>query len=460
MRRTLAISLLTIRAAMRYRVVLVLAILLIGGVIVLPLIIKDDGTARGFTQIILTYTLTLTTALLGFATLWLSCGILAREIEEAQMQMVVVKPIARWQIWIGKWLGIMALNAVLLTIAGVAIYGLMQWRAQRLPAKAQTELRQEVLVARKAAREPIPPYQTDADRILQERLREGPPPEDINPRQLRQFVTERVKSEYQLVQPGYERRWTIPLGNPAGLKNVPMYIRAKFDPPVAAGLGETYPTMWQFGDPSSHAHYETNFMAPSESFFEFTIPPNLADANGVLHVRFINSTDKPLIFPLEDGLEVLYRTGGFGLNFARGIGVIFCWLALLAALGLAGASFLSFPVAAFCTIGVLFTVLSSGTLKQIIAEGGVIAVNPNTGYADNFHILNQIAVPVAKGMLATFDLARGFSPIDYLSSGRAITWGELFQAFLQICLLLGGGLAVIGIAIFTRRELATAQGTS
>src|SRR6476661_290624 len=122
MRRTLAIAILTLRAAFRYRVVLVMALLLLAGVIVLPLIIKDDGTARGFTQIILTYTLALTTTLLGFATLWLSCGILAREIEEAQMQMVVVKPIARWQIWFGKWLGILILNGMLLSLAGAAIY--------------------------------------------------------------------------------------------------------------------------------------------------------------------------------------------------------------------------------------------------------------------------------------------------------------------------------------------------
>src|SRR5688572_315035 len=128
MRRILAISFLTLRAAFRYRVVTVMAVLLLGGVIILPLIVKDDGTARGFTQIILTYTLTLTTTLLGFATLWLSCGILAREIEEAQMQMVVVKPIARWQIWIGKWLGILMLNAMLLAVAGVAIFILMQSR--------------------------------------------------------------------------------------------------------------------------------------------------------------------------------------------------------------------------------------------------------------------------------------------------------------------------------------------
>ena len=45
------------------------------------------------------------------------------------------------------------------------------------------------------------------------------------------------------------------------------------------------------------------------------------------------------------------------------------------------------------------------------------------------------------------------------SSGRAITWGELGLAFAQIVLLLGGFFALVGIGLFRRRELATAQGT-
>ncbi|MEW6160896.1 MAG: hypothetical protein AB1813_25995, partial [Verrucomicrobiota bacterium] len=84
MQRLLAITSLTIKAAFRFRLVLVLTVILLGGVIALPLMIKDDGTARGFTQIVLTYTLTMITALLGFATLWLACGTLARDVEEAQ----------------------------------------------------------------------------------------------------------------------------------------------------------------------------------------------------------------------------------------------------------------------------------------------------------------------------------------------------------------------------------------
>ena len=124
MQPLLAITWLTWKAAIRFRLFLVVAVLLLASVVGLPLLIKDDGTARGFTQILLTYTLTTITALLGFSTLWLACGTLARDIEDCQMQVVAVKPIARWQIWLGKWLGIVSLNAALLAISGAGLYAL------------------------------------------------------------------------------------------------------------------------------------------------------------------------------------------------------------------------------------------------------------------------------------------------------------------------------------------------
>src|SRR5512144_1237897 len=148
MQRLLAITWLTWKAAFRFRLFIVIAVLLLASVVGLPILIKDDGTARGFTQIILTYTLSVITALLGLSTLWLSCGTLARDIEECQVQVVAVKPVARWQIWFGKWLGIVSLNASLLALAGVCVFALLQWRATRLPPDQQAILRNEILVAR------------------------------------------------------------------------------------------------------------------------------------------------------------------------------------------------------------------------------------------------------------------------------------------------------------------------
>src|SRR5580658_7831765 len=214
MQRILAIAWLTWKAALRFRLFLVIAALLVLAVVGLPLIVKDDGTARGFAQIILTYTLSAVTVLLGFSTLWLSCGALARDIEECQIQVVATKPIARWQIWLGKWLGIASLNAALLALAGACIYGMLEWRASKLPAAEQKDLREQVLVARGSAKEQSYNDEIDAEteQVLQNRLKTSPlSPSDVE--EVRNQIREQVKSDFQLVPPTYTRQWQIDLGS-------------------------------------------------------------------------------------------------------------------------------------------------------------------------------------------------------------------------------------------------------
>ena len=194
-----------------------------------------------------------------------------------------------------------------------------------------------------------------------------------------------------------------------------------------------------------------------DTFHEFEVSSNLLDDKGVLTIVFLNVNNTMLLFPVEDGVEVLFPEGGFALNFARGLGIIFCWMALLAAVGLMAASFLSFPVAAFFSMALLAVVLSSGTLAETVASGSVGVGNDEKGIPGH-SAADMILIPAFKGILIVVSLAKNFSPIDSLSTGRAVTWGELGAAFGQIVLLLGGVIGVIGVALFSRRELATAQG--
>ena len=68
----------TLKAAIRYRFVVAMAVALLVIVFGIPLLVKSDGTAKGTVQIVLTYTLGSTTALLGIASLWMGCGTLDR----------------------------------------------------------------------------------------------------------------------------------------------------------------------------------------------------------------------------------------------------------------------------------------------------------------------------------------------------------------------------------------------
>jgi hypothetical protein len=461
MQRILAIAWLTWKAALRFRLFLVIAMLLLAAVVGLPLIIKDDGTARGFTQILLTYTLSAITGLLGLSTLWLSCGTLARDIEECQIQVVATKPIARWQIWLGKWLGIVTLNAALLAISGACVFGMLQWRAAHLSAAEQTILRGQVLVARGAARPPNPAADIDAEarQELKDRLKAHPElaGSAYLPEVERQ-IREQIKAPYQLVPPETYRVWQVDLSSQKNsLRDRPLQLRIKFNAAGASAAG-TFTGLWQVGDPQKMEPWRSEPMSLSpDTFHEFQIPANLIDDKGVLTIAFLNANNTSLLFPVEDGMEVLFPAGGFAPNFARGLGIIFCWMALMAAIGLMAASFLSFPVAAFFSMAVLAVVLSSGTLAETVESGSVGVGNEEKGIAGH-SAMDVVLIPLFKGILNVVQLAKNFSPIDSLSTGRAITWGELGAAFGQIVLLLGGITGVIGIVMFNRRELATAQG--
>jgi hypothetical protein len=466
MRQIHAIVQLTVKAAFRFRLVMLMAALLLGAVVLLPLIIKDDGTAQGFTQIMLTYTLWAITTLLGFSTLWMACGTLAREVEECQMQMLAVKPIARWQIWVGKWLGILLFDLMLLALAGAAVFVLLQWRARGLSAAERAILQNKILLARGAVRETPPNLGPVIEQEFQERVKNSPVI-GFDRNLLRKQIAEKVKAEYQLVAPGYGRRWEIDLHEVKDyLRNRPLYLRTKFrtaqDQRPSGLFGPpTFWTFWQVGPAESPRVWRQEMNLAADTFHEFAIPPNLLDDQGKLTIDFINPPDNKssLLFQFEDGLEVLYWEGGFGLNFVRGLGVIFCWLAVLAALGLACASFLSFPVASFLALGILIVGLSRGTLSQVVEQGAVWGVNPNTGLVDEPRLVDRVMVPLFGALLKVVNLVQGFSPIDSLSSGRSITWGQLGQAFLQIVVVMGGLFGGVGILCFTKRELATAQGS-
>jgi hypothetical protein len=460
MQRILAIAWLTWKAALRFRLFIVIAALLVTAVIGLPLIIKDDGTAQGFTQIILSYTLSSITALLGFSTIWLSCGTLARDIEECQIQVLATKPIARWQIWTGKWLGIAALNAVLLALSGACVYGLLTWRAEKLPAKEQQVLREEILVARGSARPPVLTEDINqaADEAVQKNLKAHPIEDAKDIAEMRRQIREQIKANLQVVPPDYFKNWQIDLSSVKdSLRDKPLRLRIKFNTPVVGAL-TTFKVAWRVGY-SEKAGWESDLMDLSaDTYHEFNIPANLLDDKGILTISAVNPNEVALLFPLEDGMEVLYPEGGFGMNFARALAIIFCWLVLMSAMGLMSASFLTFPVAAFFSMALMVVVLSSGTLAEAVSTNTITAGNGETGVMGHT-AADVVLIPIYKVLIVATSLVRNFSPVESLSTGRTITWTQLGLAFGQIVALVGGFFALVGIALFSRRELATAQGT-
>ena len=152
------------------------------------------------------------------------------------------------------------------------------------------------------------------------------------------------------------------------------------------------------------------------------------------------------------GIEVMYYEGGFLKNYLRALAIVFAWLGVLAALGLAAASFMSFSMAVFACSGVLLISFCTGIMKDVVADDTVMQTWTD-GQRDA-SIVDFFAVNSFRVMVSVISPVKDYSPIKDLTDGRAITWGQLARAYSYIWGLSGLLIFGVGTLIFTRRQLA------
>ncbi len=112
---------------------------------------KGDGTLSGHVHIYLQYTLSAVSIILSWATIWMGCNSISKEIGNRHIHLIVTKPVTRTHIWLGKWVGLLWVNAGLLIISGGLIYGGVLWtvRPSQLSADEYTVLHEEIMTSRK-----------------------------------------------------------------------------------------------------------------------------------------------------------------------------------------------------------------------------------------------------------------------------------------------------------------------
>ncbi len=117
-----AVARATLAEGVRTRLVILLILLLGAWVVGVYFFAEGDGTIKGRVQMFLSYSLGMTGFLLAMLTILFACRSLSHEIASRQIFGLVSKPIPRWQIVVGKWLGVMSLNVLLLGGVGLATY--------------------------------------------------------------------------------------------------------------------------------------------------------------------------------------------------------------------------------------------------------------------------------------------------------------------------------------------------
>ena len=168
MRAFWAIVVLTMRNALRSRIFQVLLLMLALGVWLIPATTQSEGSAMGYIQVSLRYSLSVVTFILSLSALWLSCYIMTTDVDGYQIHMVVTKPVSRLKIWFAKWFSIVLMHTVLLFISLAVVFSIIMYQFKYGEFSDQDRLRveNEVLVGRRSFK----PQMEDLDAVLRQKL--------------------------------------------------------------------------------------------------------------------------------------------------------------------------------------------------------------------------------------------------------------------------------------------------
>jgi len=440
----------TFKQALRMKVAIVFTILLLILLPVMGTIMTGDGTLRGRLQTFISYGLSLTSLLLSLLTIFVAAYSLTSDIKEKQIYTVVSKPIRRFQIILGKLLGVLVLDLILLIIFAGLIYGIAVSIPHFIdaPVDQVTAANTEFYTARKSLKPEIPDVTEEARKEYRKLERSGQLPENLSRQQVLSWITEIKQLEKRAVSVNQEITWDFRNVEPLD-PNQSIYLRYKYDvavnPPDLKVSGQ-----WVVGDyqqinfglkPQSHI-YSAQRHETIRTFHELEVPANAITPEGFLGVKFRNLplNRTVVIFPLKDGFELLYEAGTFTGNFIRCSILIYFRLIFLACLGLLTASFLSFPVAILFCLMIFFT----GTISEFISDSFQY-VGPAYGAVYTYAI---------KPLLHTIPRFDKYNPTDYLVPGRIFTWLTLAKAAAFMVGIKSVIILLLSLVIFAYREIA------
>ncbi len=453
MNKVLAISIITLRNAVRSRVVLVLVAALLVVTTVIPLTVKSDGTLQGELQIILRYSLGAAAMLLSLATVWAGCAAISLEIQHRRILMVAVKPIRRAQIWVGSWLGLVLLNAALLAFVGILNYGLIRWRLTQ-PARASEErtmAQSRLLTSRRILLAPPPDVEAEVQAAFDQMQAEGKLAPHIPAAQYKKALRDQYRQRARSVAPGGSLSWTFPpVDGPR--REAPALLRFRFA--ISELSFEDIRGTWIIRRGSQSRPFEIPHNGSPQRLYSLEIPPDVLRGEGPAIVEYRNEHDRPItvFFDPDEGVALLVPAGGFAANYARALLVILFHLVFLAALGTAMGTLFSMPVAAFAAWSFIFLIAAAGFMENL-SVSSVPFGNPESSALAQ-RILNAALGSLFRAVQAVARPLSGADPLDRLAEGIWVAPGWVARVFLIKVLIYSGLLAGFSFQVFNRRELA------
>jgi hypothetical protein len=429
------------------RVACVFVILLLVLLPALGITTTGDETLKGRLQTFVSYGLSLTSFLLCLLTIIVSIYSVTSDIDQRQIYTVISKPIRRSQFLLGKLLGVVVLDVLLLALFSVIIYAITVYtpRFRDFPEIELTEAHNQFLTARAALTVPEVDVTPEVKARYEELKKLDRLPPDYTPEQVIAELTKQAQLAKRAAGVGDMRVWEFDNVRPLAES---MFIRFKYDvfpnPPDSQVYGRWLAGDYQYikyGEQPRTPIYDQVHKHAARTFHEVEFPAEVVPEHGRLAIAFMNVplNNTTVIFP-PDGLEVLYKADSFGDNFLRAVLLILFRLIFLACLGILASSFLSFPVAILFCLVLFLTASFSGFVIESFDY-----LSANVG------IVYSYTLKWAIRLLPQFD---EYNPTKFMVPARLLEWSVLAKcAFVMVC-MKAFLLFLLGLFIFRYREIA------
>ncbi len=463
-----AIVNLTIRNALRSHIFQLLLALLLVCVIAIPNTIAGDGTAQGYIQISLKYSLAAVSFMLSLSAVWLGCFSMTQDVESYQLHLVVTKPVSRLVIWLAKWTGVSLVHVVLLLLAAVSIYFTVMWQYSRqdFDVAERERIAQEVLVGRRVFRPDTGELRAEIDQATEKKKREfSRVGEEVGTGEIME-LQRMLLARSQEVAYRQTKRWDYS-GLPADY-NGPVFLRFRVYVAKASSEDQrlthgqwTYFTVNREYESVSNVN-ETAKLAgysfvrdpqPVEqilggNFIEKELRGNFVSPDGTVRLEYTNfdnfyATGDSVehanqFFQRADGPRLMIAVSGFASNYFRAVLVLVMQILIFAGLGCAAASFLSLPTAIFVVVSYL---LFGSFATYMVGTPFFSGAGDYIGYF------------VGKALLLVVIPMQNFEVTQYVSTGELVEFSLIGRLFLSYFLLRGVPFFLFGMYCYWKREL-------
>lgn len=463
---------------------------LVLGLPVLPLALDPGERLEYRLQFFLNWSLSAASFLLAMVTIVLAVGSVCGDIDTQRIHMTLVKPIRRWQYLLGKWLGIFLLDAVLVGVVGIGVY-CAAVAIGRLPAVDAADRRavdEQVFTARKIARPEHPQgaeFEAAVEASIDQARKDDPRGFARDPAGARRRIRSQRVLEWHTVSADVVASYLFTGLAPAKRSASVVQLRLK---PFADNVGiDRAPVrfaLWlnERPYPVKNGVHE-DYTLTSGRFHTIEVPTSLIDEAGRLRVAIANRNLVPpgetrptaISFSPGKGLELLYRVGSFGGNFVSGLVMMLAKLAMLAAAGLAAASWLGFPIAVLTGLMVYVSAVARGFLADAIdiytgldrpdatftamarLRGSVLLERlDKLELWDAFKTLTSIA---ADGFLALVPSFGKHDGVTEIATGRLLPLSQVLATCGELAVLYPLLLGCIGWMLLERRDLVNVSGS-